>query len=49
MTSIMEHDNNTEDITITANMRIESISTASNDNTQCLYTQPIYIPEQFYH
>ena len=23
---------------------MESISNASNDNTQCLYTQPIYIP-----
>jgi len=38
------HTNSTEDISITANMRIESISNASNDNTQCLYTQPIYIP-----
>ena len=37
------HDNSTEDMTITADMRIESISNASNDNTQCLYTQPIYI------
>ena len=37
-------DNSTEDMTITADMIIESISNASNDNTQRLYTQCIYIP-----
>ena len=37
-------DNSTEDMTITADMIIESISNASNDNTQRPYTQSIYIP-----
>ena len=37
-------DNSIEDMTITADMIIESISNASNDNTQRLYTQSIYIP-----
>ena len=37
-------DNRTENITITADTIIDSISNASNNNTQCLYTQSIYIP-----
>ena len=37
-------DNSTEDITITADTIIDSISNAFNDNTQRLYTQSIYIP-----
>ena len=40
-------DNSTEDMTITADMIIESISNASNDNTQRLYTQSIYIYIRF--
>ena len=37
-------DNSIEDMTITADMIIKSISHASNDNTQCHYTQSLYIP-----
>ena len=36
--------NSIEDMTITADMIIESISYASHDNTQCHYTQSIYLP-----
>ena len=42
------HDNGTEDMTITADMRIESISNASNDNTQCLYTRFHYVSHRYW-